>query len=110
MNAPGFWEWVMLGGLALVIFGPQRLPEVARNVGKMVATFRREAQGTLDELKRSADFEDFKGIADEFKGTAAELKRSSALTGPMASPARPTLAKTATVRADVAPPFDPDAT
>jgi len=113
MSAPGFWEIITLAVLALLIFGPDRLPGVARQVGKTIGQFRREAAGTLDELKRSADFEelrDLKGVADEFKGMQADLKRSVSLTGPVASSARPTANARPTVEADIAPPFDPDAT
>lgn len=110
VSTPGFWEIVFLAVLALLIFGPNRLPEVARGVGKAISTFRREASGTLDELKRSADFEEIKSVADEFKSTTDDLKRSVSLTGPVASSARPRSSGPATVRAEEPPPFDPDAT
>ncbi len=109
----GFFEAVMLAVLALVIFGPERLPELARNLGKMVAKFRREANSTLDELRRSADLEDLRELRDlraELRATSAELKAKSFLTGPMASSLRPTAPATETVRADLAPPYDTDAT
>ncbi len=117
MNAPGFWEIIFLAILALVIFGPERLPGVARNVGKMIGQFKREATSTLDELKRSADYEDFKGVTQEFrtasaelKSTTADLKRSTTLSGPVASEARPTTEQKPSVVAQGPPPFDPDAT
>ncbi|MPZ87232.1 MAG: hypothetical protein GEU81_03980 [Nitriliruptorales bacterium] len=117
MSAPGFWEIVFLAVLGLLIFGPNRLPEVARGLGKAISTFRREASGTLDELKRSADFDDIKSVAEEFKSTTNELKRSASLSGPLASGARPSgagkptvRAEEPTVRAEGSAPFDPDAT
>lgn len=110
MSAPGFWEIVFLAALALLIFGPNRLPEVARGVGKAITSFRREATSTLDELKRSADFAEIKGVADEFRSTTDELKRTASLTGPVASSARPAESSKPTVRAEGPPPFDPDAT
>ncbi len=55
MNTPGFGEIVFLVVLALLIFGPERLPGIARNVGRVVGQFKREAQGTLDELLASSD-------------------------------------------------------
>lgn len=110
MNAPGFWEILTLAVLALLIFGPERLPGIARNVGRMVGQFKREAQGTLDELKRTAEFEEFKGVAEEFRGTTTELKRSTSLSGPVASAARPSTPAKPTVSAEGPPPFDPDAT
>ena len=122
----GFWEIFTLAVLALLIFGPEKLPEISRNVGKTVATFRREARSTLDELKRSGDFEGVTEVASELRGARAELKGASAellkargelkaaskLTGPMAAGAGAVAA--GAVAAGPAPgappPFDPDAT
>lgn len=114
----GMPEIAMLAVLALLIFGPQRLPEVARGVGKAISQFKREATNTLDDLKQSADFDDMKGVAEEFRSTTRELKESTRLSGPVASTsavagtkARSAVpAAASTVRADVPPPFDPDAT
>ena len=41
MNRMSFSETVFLFILALVIFGPKRLPEIARQVGKYMNEFRR---------------------------------------------------------------------
>lgn len=99
----GFGEIVMLGVVALLIFGPERLPEVAGNVGKMIARFRREASSTLDELKRSADLDDLRGVADDLRAETRALKKSVSASGPAASSAR--------AGKPVGPaPFDPDAT
>lgn len=117
MSTPGFWEILFLAVLALLIFGPERLPGMARNVGRAIGQFKREANNTLDELKRTADYEEFKGVAQEFRTTTNDLKRSVSLTGPLASEARPpdsAAAGVSTVSAgappDDPPPFDPDAT
>jgi sec-independent protein translocase protein TatB len=113
MSAPGFWEIVFLALLALLIFGPRRLPEIARSVGRTVGQLRREASATMDELKRAAEVEEFRDVADDLRSTTAELKRTTDLRGPAGDGAG------ATVRAvDRASgqteghrpaPFDPDA-
>jgi len=41
MNGMGFSETIFLFFLALVIFGPKKLPEIARQVGKALNEFRR---------------------------------------------------------------------
>jgi len=116
MSAPGFGEWVWLGLLALLILGPTKLPEVARTVGKTVAQLRREMTSVVDELKQGTELDEFKGVAADFRQTTADLKRSTQLTGPLASSsgAKPVSpggpAARSTVTADTAPPFDPDAT
>ncbi|MBA2529943.1 MAG: twin-arginine translocase TatA/TatE family subunit [Euzebyales bacterium] len=112
MNAPGFWEMAFLAVLALLIFGPERLPKLARSAGEAIAAIKREASGTLDELKRASDFDDVKAVADDLRSTTAELKRSTQLSGPMTSDERPEKPRDAvmkTVTAQGPAPFDPDA-
>jgi TatA/E family protein of Tat protein translocase len=48
--------------VALVVFGPEKIPELARNLGKIMADFRRvtgdlrtTVEGQLRELEREAD-------------------------------------------------------
>jgi TatA/E family protein of Tat protein translocase len=119
MSAPGLWEWVFLAVLALLIFGPEKLPGMAKSVGKTINTFKREAQSTLDELKRSAELEELNEIAGDLRSTTADLKRSASLTGPVASSAGAAAVgsgasesggEESPVHAALPAPFDPDAT
>src|ERR1700734_2491893 len=41
MNRMGFSETIFLFFLALVIFGPKKLPEIARQIGKYMNEFKR---------------------------------------------------------------------
>jgi len=113
MNAPGFWELVALIVLALLIFGPDKLPEMARKTGHVVGRFRAEAASTLDELKRAAEYEEFKSVAGELKATSADVRRTMAAGGAAATggahAAAAGRAGADVVRTEPAP-FDPDAT
>lgn len=73
-SAPGFWELAALCLLALLIFGPDRLPGMARSAGRTLTQFKREAASTLDELKRTADLDELRGVADELRSTGEELR------------------------------------
>ncbi|HEX2058171.1 MAG TPA: Sec-independent protein translocase protein TatB [Actinomycetota bacterium] len=44
-------EILAVGVIALVVFGPQRLPEIARNIGKAINELRRMSSEVRDELR-----------------------------------------------------------
>lgn len=46
----GFQELLVILVIALVIFGPKRLPELARSLGKGMAEFRRASSEIRDQL------------------------------------------------------------
>ena len=56
----GFPEMVFLGLLALLIFGPRKLPEIGRQIGKALGEFKRassEFQTQLEEEVRHLEKE-----------------------------------------------------
>ena len=46
----GFSEMVVLVLLALVLFGPKRLPEIARQMGRFVAEFKRASSDFQNQI------------------------------------------------------------
>ena len=58
----GLDEWALLGAIAFLLFGPKRLPEIARTVGR-----------TLEKLRRAAE---------EFRTEVAHLDDPPATTSP----------------------------
>lgn len=60
MGPLGFTEILFILLLALLLFGPNRLPELGRMVGKALAEFRRastDLRATLDDEIRSLERE-----------------------------------------------------
>ena len=48
----GIWEMVIILVIALIVFGPRKLPELGRSLGKSLGEFKRasnELRNTLDE-------------------------------------------------------------
>jgi sec-independent protein translocase protein TatA len=41
--------------VALIVFGPKRLPEMARSMGKMVRSFQRETSRAMSDLKEGLE-------------------------------------------------------
>ena len=45
----------ILGGLALLLFGPERLPKIARDAGRVMRDLQNTSQAFVRELERAAD-------------------------------------------------------
>jgi sec-independent protein translocase protein TatB len=85
-----FSDTIFIFGLALVIFGPKKLPEIGRQLGKLVLEFRRasnEFKMQIEEELRAAE------VADRQKQIAAPVAPA---------PAPETSSETLTIR----PPSD----
>ena len=69
----GMPELLLILGLALIVLGPKKLPELAKTLGKGLAEFRR----ATDELK------------DEFRKVEADLDNPESLTVARADNSQP---------------------
>jgi len=56
----GMQELILIGAIALIVFGPRKLPQMARTVGKMMAEFRKATSDFKETWEKEVDFEDFK--------------------------------------------------
>jgi sec-independent protein translocase protein TatB len=45
------WKLIALGLIAMVVFGPEKLPEIARDAGRMLRQLRGMAQNARSELQ-----------------------------------------------------------
>jgi sec-independent protein translocase protein TatB len=54
----GGWEFAVILVVALLVLGPDKLPQAARQVGHFVGEFRRVASGFQNELKNALEEED----------------------------------------------------
>lgn len=50
LGMPGVTEWIVIGCLALLIFG-KRLPEVGRGLGQSIVEFKKGLKGIDDDLR-----------------------------------------------------------
>lgn len=72
MGDVGLWEIVVIAIVGLIVFGPERLPEMARKAAQLLARFRSQATSAMDELRRAADIED---LEQEYKAISADMAR-----------------------------------
>ena len=77
-------ELILILVLALLLFGPRKMPEIGRMVGKALAEFRSvttEFKSTLnrevalDEIKKTRD--DLQSVAGEVKGAVSTVVRDA---------------------------------
>ena len=60
----GFLELVLIGILALLVLGPERLPHAARTMGQWVGKAKRMASNLTDELDRQVKIDELQKKID----------------------------------------------
>lgn len=70
----GFWEVVLIGMLALIVIGPERLPGVARTLGHWVGRARRYVEGVKSEVEKELDTTELKRILHNQEVQIRELQ------------------------------------
>jgi sec-independent protein translocase protein TatA len=50
---PGGWEWLIIVGVLVLLFGAKRLPDMARSVGQSARVFKGEMKGLRDDEGRN---------------------------------------------------------
>jgi TatA/E family protein of Tat protein translocase len=81
----GPMEILLIVVLALIVFGPAKLPEMMGQVGKAIADFRRATSQLSDEFNRTiqAELQETRALVDDTKSTVTGVNTSinSAITG-----------------------------
>ena len=67
MGMPGGWEWLVVLGIVLVLFGGKKIPELAKGLGKGIKNFKDEMKEVDEEVKA----EEPKKVESETTTTAA---------------------------------------
>lgn len=78
----GLPEMLVIFFIALLLFGPKKLPEIGRTIGKAMSEFRRAADELKNSLEREVDL-DLKGDLQQInrdikdvRGTVNDLRRA----------------------------------
>jgi TatA/E family protein of Tat protein translocase len=79
MGSVGLPELIIIFTIALIVFGPRKLPELGRSLGKSIAEFKKasnELRNTLDEEIRSEEKR-----TTELQQPPRQIEAPSTLTG-----------------------------
>jgi sec-independent protein translocase protein TatB len=69
----GFDKIAMIGAVALIVIGPEKLPKVARTVGHLVGKAQRYVADVKAEVNRSIELEELKKMKTEFEDAARNV-------------------------------------
>jgi TatA/E family protein of Tat protein translocase len=75
----GFGELLVIGLFILIFFGPKKIPDIARTLGKAVREFRRAMQDVQSELQ-SATGIDLNSEINELKEVKQTIERETVST------------------------------
>jgi sec-independent protein translocase protein TatA len=67
LGLPSGFEWFLIAGVALVFFGPQRIPKLARAVGRSLGEFKKGRSESDDAPHEIEDTEKKPSLTDRQK-------------------------------------------
>jgi TatA/E family protein of Tat protein translocase len=68
----GLPELLLILAIALLVFGPKKLPEVGRSLGKAMREFKKSTDEIKDKFEEQIRIDEFKNIQDDIKKDLSE--------------------------------------
>jgi len=90
-------ELLVVLAVALIVVGPERLPELARSVGRVLRQFR-EVQDEVRDMVSSGVDDDMRQAANEFRKATGVIKRATDVKGAVRRAERTIRDETAALR------------
>lgn len=72
----GFSELMVIGVVALVVIGPERLPKVARTLGHLFGKLQRYVSQVKSDINREMEMAELGKVKTEFEDAARSFKTS----------------------------------
>jgi len=72
----GLSKMVLVGAVALIVIGPEKLPRVARTVGTLLGKAQRYVNDVKAEVNRSMELDELKKMKEQVEGAAREVEQS----------------------------------
>lgn len=72
----GISKLALIGAVALIVIGPERLPKVARTVGALVGRAQRYINDVKAEVSREVELDALRKMRTEFEDAARDVERT----------------------------------
>jgi sec-independent protein translocase protein TatB len=72
----GIDKIALIGAVALIVIGPEKLPKVARTVGHLFGKAQRYAADVRAEVNRSIELDELKKMKTEFETAARDVEQA----------------------------------
>jgi len=72
----GFSELLVIGVVALVVIGPEKLPRLARTLGHLAGKLQRYVSDVKADINREIELEDLKKMRDSMQQAASDFQGS----------------------------------
>ena len=72
----GFDKIALIGAVALIVIGPEKLPRVARTVGHLLGKAQRYVADVKAEVNRSIELEELKKMKTQFEDAARNVEQT----------------------------------
>jgi len=72
----GFSELVVIGLVALIVIGPERLPRVARTLGHLAGRLQRYVADVKADINREIELDELRKMRDEMQKAASDIETS----------------------------------
>ena len=72
----GISKLALIGAVALIVIGPEKLPRVARTVGTLLGKAQRYVNDVKAEVNRSMDLDEIRKMKDTVQDAAREVEHS----------------------------------
>jgi sec-independent protein translocase protein TatB len=72
----GFDKIALIGAVALIVIGPEKLPRVARTVGALLGKAQRYVADVKAEVNRSIELEELQKMRTQFETAATDIQSS----------------------------------
>ena len=72
----GFSELLVIGVVALIVIGPEKLPRVARTVGHLAGRLQRYVSDVKADINREIELEELRKMRDSMQQAASNFESS----------------------------------